>query len=297
MTPSSPPETVGGPTIDPPTLCPKPYHDLFIYYLKGRVQDNPFLNIDDFIGNWEEEQDTFLFFHAPADSYVAALLDRQPHLQLQDCYEMTYDDWQGGAPAPFTVGRLQVVPPWDPAAATPSPMTLLLDPGVVFGTGTHPTTHDCLTALHAAFDRRPVTRVLDIGTGTGLLALAAAKMGAHAVVAVDLNHLAAATARRNVQYNRMTHRILVVRADALNFMDPPSDLMISNIHYAVMRRMIAAPGFIGHSQFILSGLLRSQAREIEYQLQRLPIRILGKWERDATWFTYYGETDARDETG
>jgi hypothetical protein len=67
--------------------------------------------------------------------------------------------------------------------------------------------------------------------------------------------------------------MLVVRGDALNFMDPPSDLMISNIHYDVMRRMIAAPGIAsGTQQFILSGLLRSQAREIEYQLQRLPVR-------------------------
>jgi ribosomal protein L11 methyltransferase len=74
-------------------------------------------------------------------------------------------------------------------------MTILMDPGVVFGTGTHPTTHDCLSALQLAFDRQAVTRVLDVGTGTGLLALAAAKMGRASRVAVDLNHLAAETAR------------------------------------------------------------------------------------------------------
>lgn len=274
--------------------CQMPYKNLFIYYIKGRVRGGPITDGDAFIGNWEEQDDSFLFFKRPADACVRNLLLRQPHLRLQDRFQMAYDEWQGGALAPFQVGRLHIVPPWHPAAAAPSPMTILMDPGVVFGTGTHPTTHDCLSALQLAFDRQVVTRVLDVGTGTGLLALAAAKLGARAVLAVDLNRLAAETAQRNVRRNRMMHQVLVVQGDAMNLVDLPSDLMVSNIHYDVMRRMIAAPGFAGQKRFILSGLLRSQAREIEYRLQRQPVEILGKWEREGTWFTYYGRTKAQE---
>jgi len=272
--------------------CPNPYQDLFIYYIKGRIHPRPDVSDESFIGNWEEADDSFLFFKKAADPCVDRLLRNQPALRLQDRFQMTYDEWQGGSLAPIHVGRLKVVPPWHPAAAASQEMTILLDPGVVFGTGTHPTTHDCLAAMQLAFEQQPVNRVLDLGTGTGLLALAAAKLGAPAVLAVDLNRLAVETALRNVRYNRMSSQILVVQGNALNSMDLPGDLMVSNIHYDIMRRMLDQPGFGKHKRFILSGLLRSQAREIEYRLQKGPARILEKWEKEATWFTYYGRTTA-----
>lgn len=267
-----------------------PYKDLYIYYINGRVTGNPIMDEEEFIGNWEEEGDSFLFFREWADERVRDLIEQQPHLILQDRYHMTYEEWQGGAIAPLCAGRLQVVPPWHAEAAALGDMGILLDPGVVFGTGTHPTTYDCLIALQMAFGTQPVTRVVDLGTGTGLLALAAARLGAESVLAVDLNRLAVETARRNVLCNRMSSRIWVVQGNAMNFMDISCDLMVSNIHYAVMRQLIAEAGFIRPSQFILSGLLRTQAREIEHQLRQLPVEILRKWERDGTWFTYYGRS-------
>jgi len=78
----------------------------------------------------------------------------------------------------------------------------------------------------------------------------------------------------------------------MDFMDISSDLMVSNIHYAVMRELVAARGFSRQKRFVLSGLLRSQAREIEHQLRGHPVEIIEKWERDGTWFTYYGRAVA-----
>jgi ribosomal protein L11 methyltransferase len=286
--------------MPPPAPYQPPYRDLWIYYLKGRVGGDPLREDEDFIGNWEEEADSFLFFKQPADARVQALLDQQPHLRLQDRYEMSYEQWQGGAMAPLSAGRLRVVPPWHPEAATPQADDILLDPGVVFGTGTHPTTHDCLAAMQLAFSAAPVADVLDLGTGTGLLALAAARLGARRVLAVDLNRLAVQTARRNVLINAMAHQVLVFQGNAINFMDLPNDLMVSNIHYEVMRHLVAADGFSRQRRFVLSGLLRSQARDIEYQLRRQPAEILQRWEHEHTWFTYYGRstrlhgTDARE---
>ena len=265
-----------------------PYQDLHIYYIKGRVAPDPIMAEETFIGNWEEEDDSFLFFKTGADGLVRGLLERQPDLVLLDHYEMTYEQWQGAVLAPFQVGRLRVIPPWHAEASTADDDTILLDPGVVFGTGTHPTTRDCLEAMQLAFDNHPVQWVLDLGTGTGLLALAAARLGASRVTAVDLNALATDTAMRNVRLNCMADRVLVARGDAKNFMDLPCDLMASNIHYEIMRHLVAAPGFRDQKHFILSGLLRSQAREIEYRLLQGSARILEKWDRDGIWYTFYG---------
>jgi len=274
-----------------------PCQALWIYYLKGRVGGDPLRRDENFIGNWEEAQDSFLFFKQPADDRVQALLDQQPHLSLQERYEMSYEDWQGGAMAPLSAGRLRVVPPWHPEAAVPQANDILLDPGVVFGTGTHPTTFDCLTAMQRVFASEPVGDVLDLGTGTGLLALAAARLGARRVLAVDLNLLAVQTAQRNVYTNHMAHQVLVAQGNAINFIDLPNDLMVSNIHYDVMRHLVAADGFSRQRQFVLSGLLRSQARDIEYQLQRQPVAILDRWEHEHTWFTYYGRSTRSRGTG
>ena len=165
--------------------------------------------------------------------------------------------------------------------------------GMVFGTGTHPTTQDCLMAVQLALAKDRVGCVLDLGTGTGLLALAAVRLGGETCVALDLNRLAVETAWRNVRLNKMTGQILVVQGDAKNFMDLPCDLMISNIHYDVMRYFLAGNGLWSSKQFILSGLLHSQARKIEARLMNGPAIILEKWERDGIWTTFYGETTGR----
>ena len=269
-------------------MIASPYQDLVVYYVEGRLKPfDALASCSGFIGNWEEAGDSFLFFDQPADSIVDALLQSQPHLVLVDTYRMTYEDWQGGILQPFSVGRLRIAAPWHPQPAEDAGNTILLDPGVVFGTGTHTTTHDCLTAIQLAMDRDPVHRVVDLGTGTGLLALAAAQLGAREVVAVDLNLLAVRTAWRNVCLNRLQKRILVAQGNAKNFMDLAGDLMVSNIHYVVMRQLIDTPGFSAHKQYVLSGLLRSQAKEIEITLRRCST-ILQKWERNGIWYTYWG---------
>jgi ribosomal protein L11 methyltransferase len=266
-----------------------PYQDLYIYYLKGRVADDPAMKDPSFIGNWQEEEDAFLFFMHPARELVRNILTRQGHLTLVDQYEMTYEQWQGRMPAPFVAGDLRVVPPWHAATQPVDGGAIILDPGVVFGAGNHPTTCDCLTAIQIAFEHHTIRLAMDLGTGTGLLALAVARLGAKRVVAVDLNGLAATTARRNVVANGLSASVLVVQGDAKNFMDLSCDLMVSNIHYDIMRDLVSAPGFRDQKQFILSGLLRSEAREIEHLLLQGPARILRKWDHDGIWFTFYGE--------
>jgi len=202
---------------------------------------------------------------------------------------MTYDQWQGNKIAPFKVGRFHIIPPWgkepNRTEASSKDLTVLLDPGVVFGNGLHTTTQDCLKALEMLFLRENIASALDLGTGTGLLSLAVSLLGCKSTLAVDFNFLAANTALRNVRLNGLENTILVAQGRAEDFIDSPSDLMIANIHYDVMKQLITSQSFLEKKWFILSGLLRSQARDLRLKLSRLPVNIVKEWERDGIWHT------------
>jgi ribosomal protein L11 methyltransferase len=267
-----------------------PYQDLYIYYLKGRLASEAGLDCPSFIGNWEEDGFSFLFFSAPSLSLIKRLIEGQPSLTLLDHFQMPLEQWQGGPLGPLRIGRFTITPAFCPVDSKPLAETILLDPGVVFGTGTHPTTRDCLGALEMAFEQNPAALTLDLGTGTGILAIAAARLGSGRVLAVDLNFLAARTAKRNVRLNCLEDRILVAKADAEKCMDLPCDLMVSNIHFEVMKHLINSKGFLNKKQFILSGLLSSQAIAVSEQLQGLSVKILARWAQDGIWHTFYGQT-------
>ena len=229
-----------------------------------------------------------MFFSEPADQAVAQLLSDQPHVVMRDQFQMTYDEWHGGPLQVMKIAGFEITPPWlAPAEGLPD-RQIVLDPGVVFGTGTHPTTRDCLIALEKIFAGSKIETVLDIGTGTGLLALAAARLGAKRVVAVDFNLLAAKTALHNIRLNHLDSRIVAVQGLAENFIDFPSDLVVSNIHFDVMGRLLTASAFAKSKWFVLSGLLRSQAKAVTAILEQHPTEILQTWERDGIWHTFLG---------
>jgi ribosomal protein L11 methyltransferase len=242
-----------------------PYGDLYIYYLQGKLKPEQDIFKDNFIGNWEEENFSFLFFSNPARSEVAKLVHSQPQLTYIDSYHMSYDQWLGERFTAFNHGKFCIIPAWDSSPQyrlTSEEIKILMDPGVVFGTGTHPTTCDCLDALELATATMSPETVLDLGTGTGLLALAAAQSGCRKIIAVDLNLLAAKTA---IKY--------------------PANLVIANIHFDVMQEVIASEGFLQKEKFILSGLLRSEAKAVTTKLAQYPVKLIKTWTSDGIWHT------------
>ena len=265
-----------------------PYKKLHIYYLKGRLKQNHKMFYKNFIGNWEEDDFSFLFFSRPSGCEVDNLLKTQPHLDLIDQFEMTYEEWHGGPISPFKAGNFFIVPPWEKADQNKQGRRIILDPGVVFGTGTHPTTHDCLKALELIFSREKIESVLDLGTGTGLLAVAAASLGSKNTLAVDLNFLAAKTAADNVRLNRLQDRIVVVQGRADDFIGCSADLVIANIHYDAMKTLITSEAFLNKKWFILSGLLRSQANDVACNLSKHFAKIIKKWDSNNIWHTFLG---------
>ncbi len=267
-----------------------PYAELYIYYLQGKVDDSLVIADTGFVGNWQEDGFSFLFFTQPSEDLVNHLVSAHPHLTLVDHYQMGYDQWQGEPVVARRLGDFMVAPPWDRPEDFDATKDILMDPGVVFGTGTHPTTQDCLTAIALAVAEHPVECALDLGTGTGLLALAAARLGCHRVLALDVNMLAAKTARCNVQRNELVSRIAVIQGRAQDWIEHPADLIIANIHYDVMKQLIAMDGFWQARRFVLSGLLRSEAYAVAETLAAGGAQVRSRWDQDGIWHTFYGNT-------
>lgn len=134
-------------------------------------------------------------------------------------------DWANAWKAffkPTRVGRrLVVTPPWESPDLSPGDLPLVIDPGMAFGTGSHPTTQLCLRALEDYV--RPGMRVADLGTGSGILAIAAVRLGASTVEASDIDPLAVRIARENFAVNN-------VSASAGETLPPgPYALVVANI--------------------------------------------------------------------
>jgi len=265
------------------------YKDLYIYYLEGSLkrEEESHLGLT-FLGNWSEEDSSFLFFTQPSKNLVQKIIDKDKHLRLIDEFHFTYEEWVGGKVIPRKVSRFLIVPPWEDHQQNDGELKMVLNPGVVFGTSLHTTTRDSLLALLEISDKLPSYRVLDLGTGTGILAIGAALLGAEKILAVDNNPLAIKTAALNVKLNGLEDHIDVKECLAEDIIDLPSDLLIANIHYDIILKLIKEEGFIKKKYFILSGLMRSQARNIKMELSRYPVEIIHEWDNDMVWHTILG---------
>jgi ribosomal protein L11 methyltransferase len=181
---------------------------------------------------------------------------------------------------------LMVCPTWENLEAEAGDRVLRLDPGQAFGTGSHATTHLCLQAMenlkqNASGD--PFERVLDVGTGTGILALVAAFFGAGSVLAIDLDPLAVESARQHVELNDLA-AVIRVEEGRPQSVSGVFTLILANLTRDdllpladIFKKMLDPEGFL-----ILSGFLESQAREVirAYMRQKLLFQGLaleGEW--------------------
>ncbi|MCP4022523.1 MAG: methyltransferase [Desulfobacteraceae bacterium] len=264
-----------------------PYEFLYIYNFDGILR----LGVDElnpaiFLGEWQEDNTCFLFFSESCDKYVDKLLDKNPGVFLAGRYEMTGEQWHGDKIEPYRAGDLLISPPWDKGDIDKNSIRqVLLDPGVVFGTGRHQTTEDCLALLQRVCHNQKIQKVLDIGTGTGLLALCAASFGCRQVLACDFNLLAVKTAHKNVILNGFENKVLVFQAKGEEILSKSFDLIIANIHYDVMQYLIQTKEFYQNKWFILSGLLNSETKKVLKVLSNEKIQIVERRCPDGIWNT------------
>ncbi len=264
-----------------------PYQDLYIYEIGGEVLGSKSYFQNDFLGCWNEGQVSFLFFSMPHDEEVETFAGKKGK-SLLSRNVLNYKDWQAGEELrPFKIGSLAFCPPWESYTVAEGEILILLDPCVVFGTGYHPTTGSCLKALWEIYQKESPKTVLDLGTGSGILALAAAKLGAERVLAIDLNEMAAETALRNVERNQESSRIEVRQGKAEQFVEEEADLVCANVHAQVIEELLTHEAFFRKRWFILSGIFVKDAEEIEKRLNQRAIQTYEKIQ-EKNWMTLVG---------
>ena len=187
----------------------KQYSRIHTYHLEGT--GIPAIDDPDLIGMWEEDGKTILVFHKAKDELVKRLCSRSPCSLFYQA-DLDYKDWEMGREVvPFTVETMRIAPVWDPEDAD-----VKIDPSVVFGNGFHPSTRMCLEALIKYSPNLPRGfTALDLGCGTGLLGICAARLGASSVTAIDHNSLACEVAAKNGVYNGVETILTVKQADFL----------------------------------------------------------------------------------
>ena len=170
-------------------------------------------------------------------------------------------DWVKKTQAQFTsqrIGRLWIVPSWETTPEEKDAVVLHLDPGVAFGTGSHPTTRMCLTWLESHV--KAGDRLLDWGTGTGILAIAAAKLGAREVAGNDIDSQAIEAARENARKNGVT----LALSDLASTPEGPFDIIVANILAGPLAML--APDIVRRLKvggtIVLSGILNTQAQTV-----------------------------------
>ena len=170
---------------------------------------------------------------------------------------------------PLPVGRrLLVAPPWDlPEKA--ERVVLVIEPGRAFGTGHHGTTAGCLTLLERVLEYERPSTAIDLGTGSGILAIAAARLGVPSIFAVDDDPDAVAVAAANARVNDVSARVECRREDAVALDAPPAPLVLANLLTATHARLaphyrrLLTPG----GALVLGGILDSEADAVRERLR------------------------------
>ena len=210
------------------------------------------------------------------------LLHEFPHLTYS-VHEVEEHGWEKTCVEDFIPQcfgkRLWVCPSWSNIPEEPDAVTLVLDPGLAFGTGRHPTTSLCLTYLEQA--SLADKTIIDYGCGSGILALAALKLGAHKAFAVDIDAQALTSTHNNAQNNNIPDNSCVVGFPAT--LNSPADILIANI---LLTPLIALKEHF-HTllkptgQLVVSGILAEQIPQIveAYQgiFQQQENRTEGDW--------------------
>ena len=206
--------------------------------------------------------------------------------QLPEVAEVRNEDWAEGWKQHFPVvkigRRLVIRPSWEEYVPAAEDVVLVLDPGMAFGTGTHGTTRLCLDALAARFDRPdPPRRVLDVGTGSGILAMAAAALGAEQVLACDIDPESCRIATENVRNNRLQQQV-VVTGEPLETLEGGFDLVLANIlaeeNIRLAKELVSRlrPG----GQLVLSGILLEKEDLVVAAFAAYPLTGLQRLRRE-----------------
>ncbi|SFA38305.1 ribosomal protein L11 methyltransferase [Parageobacillus thermantarcticus] len=170
--------------------------------------------------------------------------------------------------------KFTIVPTWETYEPVSSDELIIeLDPGMAFGTGTHPTTVMCIQALEKYV--KPGDTVIDVGTGSGILSIAAAMLGAKSVRALDLDPVAVDSAKINVKLNKVQHIVTVSQNNLLDRIEERANVIVANILAEIILRFVddAYRLLENNGYFITSGIIQAKKQEVKEGLMKAGFTI------------------------
>ncbi|MCI5210077.1 MAG: methyltransferase domain-containing protein [Candidatus Electrothrix sp. ATG2] len=270
------------------------YKRLYVYYLDHR--NLPLITDPDLIGIWIEDDTAILFFHQAKEEFIQALC-QETGASIVYQADLDYQDWEAGVKiTSFATKTLRVRPVWEMADDQHKEKTeILLDPSVIFGSGFHATTRLCLETLELLLleSGMKINSVLDLGTGTGLLGIAAAKLGVERVTALDNNPLAVEVAQANVKRNNCADIVDVQQFDLMSGLpdmkDTTYDLVITNLYKGLLINLFNNKGFWHSGIYMVSGFIPGMEPDLLAALPADKVQMLhrGNAEQWRLWLLQY----------
>jgi len=203
--------------------------------------------------------------------HLDEILDSIRHLKIDrvEIATVNDEDWKDNwkqyfKPARIT-DRIIVKPTWETyTAKSEKDLIIELDPGMAFGTGTHPTTTMCLRLLEQNLPKEGAS-VMDVGCGSGILSIGAALLGAVRVLAVELDPLAIEVTRNNIIVNNIQDTIEVKQGDLTSGIEESFDVIVANLTAELICRLSQLPKRLLKSEgkLIVSGILQEQCKRVE----------------------------------
>lgn len=255
-----------------PPDTPKSPEKLYVYEVTADLS----FATPAFLGGWPEGGLFYLFFTRAEDELVSNAA-KERGAEVLSRRVLPAHAWRAPVELPVRAGRFVITEPSKAEPAEPGDIHIRIEPGLVFGGGEHPTTRVCLAALDALLRDTVPQAVLDVGCGTGILAIAAALAGSKKVRGIDINPLAVATARENVRLNSVERAVRVVLGDGLEELDE-GDLALMNIGPAIIAE--AARSLHGFGYVIASGFLKGEEAGLVERLRKNGLALGARFEEE-----------------
>jgi ribosomal protein L11 methyltransferase len=239
------------------------YDLVYVYEFEGNLgaKISTLKEDEDYIGIWKEADYSYLFFGKDKKALLQRVL---PPFRSETV--LRHEDWEAGNILDILhVGQITVHPPWKTPLEKRN-LSLSIDPGMAFGSGNHASTKGCLILLQKLFQKCIPAKVLDLGTGTGILSIACLKMGASAAFSLDYNNLAIDTAKKNRGLNGLENQMHLWMGDARDSLHVHADLLIANLYFQVIDELANQEAFYSKPYYLLSGLLGHEGYRIQQKL-------------------------------
>ncbi len=248
------------------------------------AEDNSVVTIKAYLTIDHELEDKISRFEARVEELASCGIDKGKGIITWQ--EINEEDWENSWKEYFhatKIGeRIVIKPSWEAYEPQEGEVVLELDPGMAFGTGTHHTTAMCLRLLEGLV--KPNQEIFDIGTGSGVLSIAAAKLGASKILAVDYDELAVRIAKENIAENHTENIITARQGDLFKGIEGQADLVIANIIADIIIRLLPdAPSHLKRDgRMIASGIIQDRLDDVTNKVEEVGM-VVEHIERSGDW--------------